>query len=371
MRVATFLASAIACSTVAARSMADDLVQQLFELHNQERQKNGVAPFECLDSQLSQLSLDHVKYEVSIDNINHDGFSGRCKKVGNVACGENTLYDFKGDAAKFTQSWMNSPGHRKNILNGAYKHVGFAVEKGPSGKWFATSMFTDTNPRTDVCGAKPGPVAPTDAPYTPKPTARPLPTAKPTARPLPTGPPISTTTKPTKRPTPKTPTPIPYTKRPTKRPTTAPTYEPSDEPSDDPSYDPTDAPSSDVVKQLFKFHNEERQKNGLKPFSCLNSKLSSLSMDHVNYEISIGDINHDGFSERCQDAGNYGGCGENTLYDYQGDARVMTTSWMNSAGHRANILNRDYNHVGFAVKKGGDNRYYATAMFTQDSRACQ
>ncbi|EQC30860.1 hypothetical protein SDRG_11342 [Saprolegnia diclina VS20] len=78
-------------------------------------------------------------------------------------------------------------------------------------------------------------------------------------------------------------------------------------------------------------------------------------MDHVNYEIR---------------AGNNGACAENTLYNYDGDARGMTTQWMNSAGHRANILGSAYDNVGFAVKKASDGKYYATSIFTKDSRPC-
>ncbi|OQR84364.1 hypothetical protein ACHHYP_13473 [Achlya hypogyna] len=211
---------------------------------------------------------------------------------------------------------MDSEGHRANILNGEYKHVGFAVEQGPSGKWFATAMFTASNPHPNVCGGdnepEPAPEAPTEDPY-------------------------------------------------------------SGDYSHDGSDDaPTETPEGgDINQQLFDAHNQAREKNGVQPFTCLNSKLSSLSMNHVDYEISIGDINHDGFSGRCEQAGNNGACAENTLYNYDGDAHGMTTQWMNSEGHRANILNSAYNNVGFAVKKASDGRYYATAMFTQDERPCE
>ncbi|EQC30864.1 hypothetical protein, variant [Saprolegnia diclina VS20] len=313
---------------------ASDFAQQLFDLHNQERRKNGLPAYDCLDTQLSQLSMDHVKYEISIDNINHNGFSERCQQIGNVVCSENTLYDFVGDAAKFTESWMNSPGHRKNILGRDYKHAGFAVQKGPSGKWFATAMFTDSNPRSDVCANKKGQQAATPAPWSQAPS-------RPTQAPW---------TRPTRGPS----TPVPTTRA-------TPT----------PTQSTTPAGADEVVKQLFRFHNEERIKNGLPAFACLNSKLNALSMDHVNYEIRAGKISHDNFSHRCAAAGNNGACGENTLYNYDGDARGMTTQWMNSPGHRKNILNREYNTVGFAVKKASDGRFYATTIFTHDERRCQ
>ncbi|KDO26670.1 hypothetical protein SPRG_20474 [Saprolegnia parasitica CBS 223.65] len=300
--------------------MADDLVQQLFDLHNQARQRNGIAPYTCLDSQLNQLSLDHVKYEISIDNINHNGFLERCRQVGNVLCGENTLYDYVGDAAKYTTSWMNSAGHRANILNSNFRHAGFAVQKGPSGKWFATAYFTSTNPRTGVC--------------------------------------VNTTLQQTATPTPSTQAPQPTSGTSTPVPTLRATPA------------PTTTVASEVVKQLFQFHNEERVKNGVRPFSCLNTKLSALSTDYVNYVIRAGKMSHDGFSERCRQAGNNGACAENILFNYNGLARNTTTQWMRSTGARTIILSTAYDNVGFAVKKAPDGKFYATAMFTKDSRPC-
>ncbi|OQR81038.1 hypothetical protein THRCLA_23421, partial [Thraustotheca clavata] len=88
-----------------------------------------------------------------------------------------------------------------------------------------------------------------------------------------------------------------------------------------------------------------------------------------SYEIKVGNINRDGFQDRCRVAGNSGGCSENTLYDYEGNAQKMTTSWMNSSGHRANILNAKFNHVGFGAKKYSDDRYYAL-LFSLKT-ACQ
>ena len=38
-------------------------------------------------------------------------------------------------------------------------------------------------------------------------------------------------------------------------------------------------------------------------------------------------------------------------------------SWMNSSGHRANILNSTYNQIGVGVAKENDGNTYWTQMF--------
>ena len=38
-------------------------------------------------------------------------------------------------------------------------------------------------------------------------------------------------------------------------------------------------------------------------------------------------------------------------------------AWMNSAGHRANILSASYNQIGVGVAKAANGTYYWTQMF--------
>lgn len=47
------------------------------------------------------------------------------------AAGENLAYGFTNNAAAVT-GWMNSPGHRANILNGDYSEVGFGIANSPN-----------------------------------------------------------------------------------------------------------------------------------------------------------------------------------------------------------------------------------------------
>lgn len=45
--------------------------------------------------------------------------------------GENLAYGFD-DASQVTNGWLNSPSHRKNMLDNAYKEVGFGIASSPN-----------------------------------------------------------------------------------------------------------------------------------------------------------------------------------------------------------------------------------------------
>ncbi|GMA65144.1 CAP domain-containing protein [Alicyclobacillus fastidiosus] len=112
-------------------------VQQVVNLVNQERQKNGVAPLT-----ISQ-SLDNVAQTKAQDMINENYFDHTSPKYGspfNMMTTFGIHYTYAGeniaagqpDAATVMQDWMNSPGHRANILNPNYTEIGVGEVHGGS-----------------------------------------------------------------------------------------------------------------------------------------------------------------------------------------------------------------------------------------------
>lgn len=93
-----------------------------------------------------------------------------------LASGENLAYGFDTSQAAVT-GWMNSPGHRANILNAGYREVGFGIANAenyqgrgqetivvalygtPVGPVVATAPETSTSPS----GTQPAPAATTDS----------------------------------------------------------------------------------------------------------------------------------------------------------------------------------------------------------------
>ncbi|WHT20331.1 CAP domain-containing protein [Crossiella sp. CA-258035] len=67
-------------------------------------------------------------------------------------------------------------------------------------------------------------------------------------------------------------------------------------------------------------------------------------------------------SDRVKAEGYPGGAGENIAAGQNSPEAVMK-SWMNSPGHRANILNCGYKALGVGLHKGGSYRFYWTQNF--------
>ena len=58
----------------------------------------------------------------------------------------------------------------------------------------------------------------------------------------------------------------------------------------------------------------------------------------------------------------YNTAGENIAMGQRTPSEVMT-DWMNSSGHRANILNSNFTELGVGIYKGANGTIYWTQMF--------
>jgi uncharacterized protein YkwD len=137
------------------------------------------------------------------------------------------------DATKWVfEQFMNSSGHRKNIMGSAWDVVGVGAYKSSGDTFMWTVIFAD---RCSTSTSTPKP--------TPRPT--PKPTAKPRATPRPTTKPAAATPRPTAKPTVKpTPKPRPTaTPAPSATPTPSPSAAPTAPLVATPSPSPTPTPS--------------------------------------------------------------------------------------------------------------------------------
>jgi uncharacterized protein YkwD len=58
----------------------------------------------------------------------------------------------------------------------------------------------------------------------------------------------------------------------------------------------------------------------------------------------------------------YATIGENIAYNYPGAPEVVT-GWMNSAGHKANILNPGFTEIGIAIAANSEGELYYCQVF--------
>lgn len=109
------------------------LTNEIVRLTNVERVAAGLAPLtqnQCLTDQ-SNLRTEVL---VSQDRFEHDPFGPVVAACGMPhTIGENIILG-ADDAASVVQGWMNSPGHKANILNPAFTEIGVGCTRGPQGQ---------------------------------------------------------------------------------------------------------------------------------------------------------------------------------------------------------------------------------------------
>ncbi|MGX1885909.1 sigma-70 family RNA polymerase sigma factor [Streptomyces sp. NPDC055287] len=131
--------------TVQQGTSSSPFAQQVTDLVNAERADNGCGPVRQnsrLDTAAQRHSADMAARDF-FDHTNPDG-AGPGERVTaagyawstygeNIALGQRT-------PAQVMESWMNSSGHRANILNCSFKEIGVGIHDASGGPWW-TQVF--------------------------------------------------------------------------------------------------------------------------------------------------------------------------------------------------------------------------------------
>lgn len=114
---------------------------QVLALVNEERSAAGCSPVTAND-RLTRAADDYSDVMADSGVMSHTGPDGstmasRVEAAGYQwsTLGENIARG-QADAASVMDSWMNSPGHRANILNCSFKELGVGVHFGDGGPWW-------------------------------------------------------------------------------------------------------------------------------------------------------------------------------------------------------------------------------------------
>lgn len=121
--------------------------QDIFRLTNDQRVQNGVTPLIWSDA-LGQIARAHsqdMQTRNFFEHTNPDGLNPfqRMQNAGIsfTTAGENIAGAPTADI--IVDNWMHSPGHRANILNPAFGHLGVGVSVSSSYGLLATQDFTN------------------------------------------------------------------------------------------------------------------------------------------------------------------------------------------------------------------------------------
>ena len=113
---------------------------EVLKLVNDERAKVGCSPV-AANSSLSDLAQTFSEDMASRDFFDHTDPSGlspwdRAAKAGITSLGGENIARGQADAAAVMEAWMNSPGHKANILNCDFKTLGVGAHFGSGGPWW-------------------------------------------------------------------------------------------------------------------------------------------------------------------------------------------------------------------------------------------
>ena len=132
-------------AAASAPSEGNDLLQvarQVIVLVNQERGKQGLP---ALRENAQLMDSASVRSQELVTKFAHERPNGEqgyqlAFRAGFNTVGENIAYGYLS-AEQVMEGWMNSPGHRANILNTGFSEIGVGCYRGSDGRLYWTQLF--------------------------------------------------------------------------------------------------------------------------------------------------------------------------------------------------------------------------------------
>lgn len=199
LALATLLLAASAVVGVSTEATAAP-VDSLYSLVNQERAANGL-PALVRNAGIEAVAVNWANQMAASGSMQHNPNYSSQIPAGWTAAAENVAQG-QPNAAKMHSDWMNSPGHRANIL-GDFTSVGIAFITANGTTWGVQNFAkyaAQASPTPSAPQAPPS-TQPPAQPSAPPPAATQPPTAKPAPAPNPT-PSAAPTASPDAQPTP-------------------------------------------------------------------------------------------------------------------------------------------------------------------------
>ena len=175
--LATETSTATVAEAAISQTELNSAVTTILNQTNDARIKAGLAPLR-LNTDINNVAQNWSKVMSDNGSMTHNPDYSRQIPSGWYGAAENVAYGYSVD--RVTAAWMNSEGHRRNIL-GNYTDIGIGFYKDSSGTTWFTQNFgrypaSYTPPATET---KPAPTP------TPEPTVEPKPAPVPTTEPKP------------------------------------------------------------------------------------------------------------------------------------------------------------------------------------------
>ncbi|MCL2226764.1 MAG: Ig-like domain-containing protein [Oscillospiraceae bacterium] len=136
------VAGTLTITVVNLESFSEDV----FRLTNLERERANISPFyrtQALEDTAMVRANEIIEYFSHTRPDGRDAFTAFAENnVDYLTAGENLAAGHR-TPEDVVRGWMASPGHRANILNGAFGRMGVGVVMDENGRLYWTQTFTD------------------------------------------------------------------------------------------------------------------------------------------------------------------------------------------------------------------------------------
>ena len=131
-----------------------------------------------------------------------------------------------------------------------------------------------------------------------------------------------------------------------------------------------DGEGNDYLWEVLKLTNQERENENLSPLTMSDGLIDSSSIRAEEIVDLFSHTRPDSTDWYTAIEKSYNSMGENIAAGQNSPASVVT-AWMNSEGHRANILNGNFKKlgVGYLYDSSGQYKYYWAQMFAKDLKS--
>ena len=103
---------------------------QVMDEHNIVRKEHGVEFFD-IDFKLQDEAAKHARWMARNESLVHSRITYGAENIARANVNPKGILSL----------WMNSPGHRRNILDKRYTKIGAAVYKSKSGRYYWCVRF--------------------------------------------------------------------------------------------------------------------------------------------------------------------------------------------------------------------------------------
>ncbi|GAB3255608.1 CAP domain-containing protein [Nocardioides dilutus] len=114
--------------------------RQAHNTTNKHREAHGLRELRRTDC-VQRFAVRQAKRMAKQEEMFHQDLGPILEACGLNAVGENVAYGYPTGRSVVNDGWMNSPGHRANILNPDFRLMGIGARKGDNGRWYVAQVF--------------------------------------------------------------------------------------------------------------------------------------------------------------------------------------------------------------------------------------